>query len=258
MGGRTMASRRIKQIVQECHQIRQSLKTHNLDTTVFEIVEQTMQSRIAKAPSNRELVYWERLTGEMIAGVKGHGSTRIEETLLTFNFNSRLFCLHYISRISKGLVRDSFEQDLDRLSFELKNINQIQLEPGMIYQLDYPSVKEFIGNWITEEIAYLERKVQIDRGFSSSDSTLTKNFKISIDMSVAQLTCFIRGLVERKVILNSNLTDLSKFLSRVIETKRTESFSEGSFRRKYYNIESGTKSSVINILKGTIDWLSQN
>lgn len=218
----------------------------------FTSISQT--STPGKHSSSYKKILLDQLQTVMVSG--GKVREEIAETLLTLNFNSRSFCLYYIERISDALDElDSTEDKLRKLSFHYKLINQIQfLNSTLALRRDYVSVKEFIGNWIAEEIAYHEKDLILRKVSIPADGS----FKVIVDMSVAQFTCFVRALMERRVLLNSNLTELSSFLSKVVATKRSETMSDGSFRRKYYNIEDNTKRSLIEIFSGVIDWLKKN
>lgn len=67
-------------------------------------------------------------------------------------------------------------------------------------------------------------------------------------MSVAQAAYLVKVFIETKLILNHNITELLKFLSRFLITKRSESISYDSLRSKYYNVELTTRESVRSIL----------
>jgi hypothetical protein len=58
----------------------------------------------------------------------------------------------------------------------------------------------------------------------------------------------IRLFLETKIIQNNNLTQVLTFKVKFSITKRAETISYGSLRAKFYNVESGTREAVKNML----------
>lgn len=236
-----------------------SFRDKRLGNDIYNLISITVQ-RVIENPKSGEqkVIYFSRLFEELLSLEDNNGNLdeRFEELLLYLNFNSRMYFLYYTESIDRKLsTQDTNIGKLESLAFEYKKINQIQCDPNLCYNPNYPSIRDMISNWIAEEISYLERIRSLAIITENTEKIINKDFKIALDMSVAQFTCLIRGLMERKVILNNNLTELATFISGIVVTKRSENISEGSFRRKYYNIEDSTKNSVIEILNKTIDWL---
>lgn len=236
-------------------------------TSKFEaIVEKSLwvvvNGALQKLPIKAEVDYVDRLTDDLLTlstepmtGI----DERVEELLWQYNFNSRAYFLHYIKRIgNKVQAEETLLGKLELLAFELKKVNQRVSEEGLRYTTTYSSLQDVVGSWLSEEIAFLRTKQQLTITFVHPDKALSQDFKIALDLSIAQFSCLVRGLMEKKLILNTNITELAGFLSGVVITKRSENISVGSFRKKYYNVEEGTKKSVIDMLNKVIDWLLRN
>lgn len=84
------------------------------------------------------------------------------------------------------------------------------------------------------------------------------DFKLTLDLSVAQLALLIKSFVETGVIQNKNISELIRFLSRFAVTKKSGSVSQESLRIKYYNVETGTKDSIRNMLHTAIGYINNN
>ena len=223
---------------------------------------QKLLVRITADDNQGMLTYTERLLDDLalVAEEKGDDlNGRIEEVLWEYNFNSRLYFLFYIKRIAeREQMEDTIVSKLELLAFELKKVNQRLIKGNVCYTTTYSSLPDIVGNWLLEEIAFLRTRQQLTITFSNLGKPLNSDFKIALDLSVAQFSCLVRGLIEKKLILNSNLTELANFLSNSVITKRSENISVGSFRKKYYNMEESTKKSVIDMLNKVIDWLLRN
>lgn len=170
--------------------------------------------------------------------------------LYYLNYNSiKVFAYHarYFGELLTG--EDSRTEKIEKLSFALKRINQAQVKPGIYYNRDSPSLKEQLCSYLTEEIEYLEKLQHLTNNPSVRLADLMlQGFKLKLDMSVSQLAFFIKIFIETQIIQNKNLTEVLRFLARYVITKRSESVSYDSLRAKYYNVESGTKEAVRNIL----------
>lgn len=172
------------------------------------------------------------------------------------NFNSPAFVKYYTNSVQAELVKEStLNGQLEKLAYEYKVINQKQVRPGLIYMPELKSAKVLIAEWIIEEMQYLREKQQLLNATPVAlDKGIKNDFKIILDMSVSQFACLIRTFIEIGVIQNKNITELVRFITGTVQTKRSESISQESFRMKYYNIESGTKESV----KKTLNRLLQH
>lgn len=97
----------------------------------------------------------------------------MQEVLVYLNFNSRKYFLHCIDQINHRLNgEEALTGKLEKLAYECKVINQIQCESNIRYTTKYPSLKEVIGNWISEEMNYLDTKRQLTMIFPASDGYL--------------------------------------------------------------------------------------
>jgi hypothetical protein len=121
-----------------------------------------------------------------------------------------------------------------------------------------PSLQSQLTGYLAEEIDHLQRVQQLSLypATNNEDSAMLA-FKIIMDVSVSQLAYLLRVFVETNVIKNKKVTDLFRFLSRFVITKRTEHISYDSLRGKYYNVETGTRSSVRIILTEMIRHIDQ-
>lgn len=148
---------------------------------------------------------------------------------------------------------------IEKLSYILKKINQVQIKPGIGYNMNAPSLKIQLNNYIIEEIEHLQRVHQLTStsGFQPLDALLS-SVKIQLELSVAQIAYLIKVFIEVDVIVNRNVTELLRFLSRFLVSKKAETVSFDSLRAKYYNVEHGTQVAVKKLLLKMIDWVNKN
>jgi len=205
--------------------------------------------------SYRKILYAKELQKELL-NLLDHSpedsdvNEELRNLMYYLNYNSVKSFTYHTNYIDILLSEtDSRAEMIERLSFILKKINQAQVKPGIGYNISAPSLKDQLNSYIIEEIEHLQRIHQFgDTPSSRSFKELLSIYKIQLAMSVPQIAFFVKLLVEAKVILNDNIVELLRFLSKFLVSKRSETVSYDSLRSKYYNVEQSTKSSVKNIL----------
>ncbi|MBL0745815.1 hypothetical protein [Chryseolinea lacunae] len=211
----------------------------------------------------RDVIYVNEIRKELYQVTYQHNPTRdlnedLRQAILYLNFNTLPYFRYYTIHLNAFLHNADAGQDkLEKLSYALKLLNQSQVKPGVGYDRTLPSLKQQIGDWLVEEISYIERTQAQDRKQPVS-SQLSQDYKIKIDLSVSALAYLLRVLFEIKLVQNKNMSDTMRFFVRSFQCKRLENISFESFRVRYYNTEEGTKKNVRNILLQMVDHINKN
>jgi hypothetical protein len=184
----------------------------------------------------------------------------VQPLLLHLNYNTTAYLKYCTEIINRELsVAETQTGKLEKLAFHYKVVSQSRVKPDFVFDLSAPSLKVQLSEWILEEIQFLERKQQLSVAFPSpAEEQVKKDFKLVFDMSVSQFAYFIKTLTETGVIQNKNVSELIRFLSKFVKTKRSENISYESFRIKYYNAEDNTKGAVRNLLHTAIGYINNN
>lgn len=165
---------------------------------------------------------------------------------------------HFAARFQSALAKTNSDQErLNLIALQLKEVNQVPL--SLYTPAPKGHLKTLLVEWLLNELQYLER--QVTTRFAVTDSPQTgsdANFKLTVDLSVAQLAFVTRALVESGVIQNKNTTEMMSFLSKFINTKRSGRVSPESLRIKYYDVESATKDSVRSLLHNAIGYINRS
>jgi hypothetical protein len=85
-----------------------------------------------------------------------------------------------------------------------------------------------------------------------------RQFKVKLDLSVAQLACLLRMLIESEFITNRNISALIRSVAMACETRRSEHLSPRSLRVKFYEIEDATLGTVRDMLSHLSKWPASN
>jgi hypothetical protein len=175
--------------------------------------------------------------------------TNLIKRLIYINYNSIHFTNYLVFNINCQLAKiDSITEKIEKLTWCLKMINQIPIKPGSIFNPKQTEIKEFVIQWILEEISFLEKKLQLAGIPGVEQQIKEQNFKVTTELSVPQVACLIRLLVESGVIKNKNKTELIQFYARYTQSKRKENITFQSFRSKFYNIDEFSKQEIKKLI----------
>jgi hypothetical protein len=247
--------------------IKQALVKHDVDATIIQVIcepiEAFLNNTVPNARTYQSLRYMKELTADLmrVCCMTEQGVSLqqgIIDLLYYHNVNTPRFFQYHTERITKR-VEDAVDH-LERVevyTYEAKVVRQAVCRADVAYECRNKSIKELLTIWLEEELKYLHERQQYQLPFGGGQEALpTRDYKLSIGISVAQLACIVRAMVETGVIQNKNIMELARFIPEIMKVKHKESFSHVSFRLKYYNVESGTCQSVIDTLQQMTDAVS--
>lgn len=167
----------------------------------------------------RTLTYFERLIRVLDESVPD----LFHQKLIELNFNY----LNYWS----GLLR-KLEGELNHLP-DVESRSQylraegakLKLLPDsgfMAYHADWPSLKILLAGWIDEQLTAGCSRQSINEA------------KLSLNISVAQLACWLRLLYEEGLFKETNLKAIFQFFADHFTTKKQSSISTGGLSKEYY------------------------
>ena len=234
---------------------REKLGVQGCDNVLIETAVYAFQKFITsneeRHSSYRMILYVKDLQKELekipISG-GGDINSQVWSLALYLNYNSLKWFFSYTQFIESALLPlDSASAKLEVLSLQLKKLNQCQVKPGVAYNPLTDSLKNQLSGYVIEENEYLEKLQNLTKEHLVQQPPAPSS-KLIFDLSVSQLTLLLKILVESKVLLNANVSELLRLVSKIALSKKTESISFESMRSKYYNIEVSTKDAVKKML----------
>ena len=247
---------------------RKALEGMKADNTLVDLVLRVLKkiadNNAEKGTTYRKVLYAKEVQKELNRVTDGRTINDVNEELRQLmyylNYNSVKVVTWYAHYISSLLDKNETRTEkIETLSLLLKNINQAQVKPGIGYNLHSSSLKNQLSEYVTVELEYHERLQQLSNQPSgpSADDFLS-GFKLKFEASVSQLAYLLKILIETRIIVNNNVTQIINFLVKFVITRKSESISSGSLRSKFYNVESGTKESVRSMLLSMIHYIEKN
>jgi hypothetical protein len=193
----------------------------------------------------RRIHFIEFLCGHLKALDSNSVDDKLRELLLSANFNESAFFNYYTARLTKKFLDCQTQAErTEQISFQLKVIAQLPAPSGLAYDSRGLSIMEQLLDWLSQELIFEERKNRMGLNVSTKGQEVATEFKLLLDLSVAQFALLLKALVDTSVIQNKNLSDVLRFFAQSVKTKRSENVSYESLRIKYYNPEESTKEMV--------------
>lgn len=255
-----------KELEKQVTVLKKDLHKRIEDKPLLEIVLSTIDTFLANisgdaSVSLREALYIKELVKKLQnlcnSGNNHCNSAGLNELLIYLNFNSKDYLDHFTFAVKEKIGSlNAVAERLEMLLLMMKDLNQINSKSGVALNNGEKHIKKILGNWLNQEVQYLERKI------NSPNPQLQKNIiqqnkneepsKIKSSLSVDQLSLFLRAADESKLIIARSLNDLFKQIVPYLSTTHKVNISFDSMRSKSYAAEKRDKEIVIQALEQMI------
>ena len=177
----------------------------------------------------------------------------LRQLLLWLDCNSLTAFGYYTHQITEQLhALETKNEKHERLMMLRREITQAPVKPDLHYHPKIPSLRTQLLTFLSEELKIMESVASPPPAKASPSG----DFRLRTELSVSQLACLLKTLLDNRIITNPNVSELLRFLAQTTVTKRAEAISFDSLRAKYYNIESGTRETTRQVLQALAKSLS--
>ncbi len=168
----------------------------------------------------------------------------VQDLCIYYNFNTECFIEYEILQIkSKISELNSDTEKLSTLRNEQQRINQLKVRNNICFEINEPSIKKQLTDWVAVEIKNIELN---SLKKTDGDLLIAPDAKIQTSLSVAKLALLIRLLVVDKVIINKSVAPMLRTVAKLFTTLQKDEISFGSLETKYHAPDNTT----LNIMKG--------
>lgn len=225
--------------------VNNGIEMEEIGVIVSEVIEHTITGT-STINTYSQINYYRDLFHQFLSGDGTLTTSFIRDTLYKYNYNSESFIINEYERLNKACGQlHSIKEKIGLLSYELKKVNQFFGTPKSGFLQFVPSVKEQVGNWIIEEIRFLEKgilPIEYANTLSESDN------KIHTSLSVAKLAVIIRLMVVDKIIINRTIAPMLRIVTKTFSTLQKDDISIGSLETKYHAPDKATINAVKDML----------
>jgi hypothetical protein len=175
----------------------------------------------------------------------------IQQLLFNNNFNAAGFIDYEINLIKNKLIdENSVSENIALLKAEQFQISKLKDRSAAGYDLNYPSVKKQLTDWVIEKIK--QEELSNLKG-KDKDLQIDPESKIQTSLSVAKLAVLIRLLVADKIIINKSVAPMLRTVAKLFTTLQKDEISFGSLETKYHAPDKAT----LNMMKEMLQkWVS--
>ncbi|MXV50361.1 hypothetical protein GS399_05200 [Pedobacter sp. HMF7647] len=200
----------------------------------------------------RQLIYLktfvEELNGDLAAEPTVNINLRLARKLVYLNFNQLSFFAYCQDMIrAEADDSDMYEHQQAVYLRYLTSLKSTQTKPDVFYHKDWPSVKHMLESWLQDEVTAVG--ILISNQLPQGAVLPAKIDKAALNLSVAQLACLLRMMVEEQVFLSDNVSELFRFIAAHYRSKRQEHISAGSLSKEFYGISQVTAANVLGLLQ---------
>ena len=256
-----------KDLKQKFERLKKRLNTNLSDNGTTDLIFEELNASIACSKNQhaftfRQIFYIKELCKELensnITKSEGNTYSSLDQLLTYMNFNSKLYIDNFTRRVTDKLNRiENTSDKMETLLFHLKGFKQLHRKPNVIFDSTYNDLPVEISNWFSQEIFYLEKKVQcpnvpLNAYSESSTDKSNNNQKILCILSVDQMAIVLRSVDDLRIIMARSLNTVFKTIVPHLSTASRKDISYDSMRSKSYSIETRDKEIVIQTLEQMI------
>ncbi len=175
--------------------------------------------------------------------IKEHRFIKIVELFIIHNLNLNSVYDYLINQIQVQLnLLNTTAEKIGSLKLIEKEVFQIMDKRSGGYSKDKGCLKESLLNWIKREVNYFNYNYSI---MEYSEAKCTKpNAKIKMNISVGQIACIIKQLIEIEIIETDNKSETIKTVANTFTSKNSHNISEKSLSNKFFNLDETTTKST--------------
>lgn len=233
----------------------EELPYKELDKPLCNLVGSILKNRLAErlTPFTYRTAFYFRVLINLVVSVPED----LQKDLVYLNFNDPVFYKYCTNKMALELLeKGSVMERIIYMQFCLKELKQLQTRPNFIYRLDCMHIHHWLGEWLCEEIAFLEKTHQpVFTMPPATPSKLGDFEKLELNLSVGQLGLLASLFIEQCMPNHPAHKKIAQAIAKNFITKKAgkgEDISWESLLGKFYKHDKASKDIVVEILMGMV------
>lgn len=239
--------------------VRSRLKKKSLDPSLIQVIINGMVSIVQRKEIKRgELKYGYMILGKLL-NIDLLISEKVQDLLITYDFNSPEFFNYYAKRCSDLLLQNSslhFQMEL-LIAME-DHLNEIPMSSGQRFKLDDESIREQLKIFYREKKDNIKQRIELRRSEIQDSKLWEENEKAQINLSVPQIGFLIRLFMERGLIPKEDIGKTFSYYAKHFRTPNTSFISADSLQKKSLDVEFSTARKMKGHLIGMVNWINEH
>ncbi|MVT10650.1 hypothetical protein [Chitinophaga tropicalis] len=186
-----------------------------------------------------------------------HPVYQLNLRLQSINFNHWKYVNYFTGFIEKEIecIDDPDEKLMMVIQLQ-KKLTQLPGKANKGYNPENESLKAQTLKWLNSELHYCEtlRRLNVKEQ-SREKADKWDGFKIKTSLSVAELGCFTKLLLDSGVIIHDNKKQLIEFFADFLTSKQKQSITASSLWNKMYTDDTGVTRSLKKMILDLLNYL---
>ena len=247
-----------------------TINDEKVTAILFDNLYSFVNSKRNKKVTFRQVLYRKQLIKELellvILDKKDLSNSKLEETLIYMNFNSRSFINYFTQCVADKInCCESPTVKMENLLLYFKEFNQIHGMDGVILKPRHQDLKTVLSDWFKHEIIYLEKKLHfpaatlrsIDKNQHQPTAIDPARDKVLCKLSTDQTALILRASDELNILIAKSMNHVFKTIVPFLSTPNKVDLSYDSMRSKSYVAEDRDKKIVIETLERMIKQIKE-
>lgn len=239
--------------------VRSRLKKKSLDPSLIQVIINGMVSIVQRKEIKRgELKYGYMILGKLL-NIDLLISEKVQDLLITYDFNSPEFFNYYAKRCSDLLLQNSslhFQMEL-LIAME-DHLNEIPMSSGQRFKLDDESIREQLKIFYREKKDNIKQRIELRRSEIQDSKLWEENEKAQINLPVPQIGFLIRLFMEQGLIPKEDIGKTFSYYAKHFRTPNTSFISADSLQKKSLDVEFSTARKMKGHLIGMVNWINEH
>lgn len=239
--------------------VKSRLKNTSLDPSLIQVIINGMVSIVQRKEIKRgELKYGYMILGKLL-NIDLLISEKVEDLLITYDFNSPEFFHYYAKRCSDLLLQNSslhFQMEL-LIAME-DHLNEIPMSSSWRFKLDDASIREQLKVFYREKKDNIKQRIELRRSEIQDSKLWEENEKAQINLPVPQIGFLIRLFMERGLIPKEDIGKTFSYYAKHFRTPNTSFISADSLQKKSLDVEFSTARKMKGHLIGMVNWINEH
>lgn len=243
----------------EINSLNYAFSNSSIIVEIGELIISGLSSLIIRKQVKRVDLKYANLILENLLKLDNLELEKIEDLLIQYDFNSpKLF--NYFAKKCNELVleKDSLHSQFEIIISLEDRLNGLSQMCKLRLKIEDESIRNQLKAFYQEKKDNINQRIELRRSELQDAKLWDNNDRLQINLSVPQLSLFIRILMERGILSKEDIGKTFGYYAKHFRTPQTQFISAESLQKKSTDVEFSTAKKMKGHLIGMINWLNEH